>query len=274
MAKVYGATWLGGYKAGSDGVHPSSYASLKTQFADSSAPATTPPTAPPPAFTPGSAVAPTPQASAQAMPRSASMPASENPNTVKQIGDWVKSVWTQSQQLIANTAPAQAATIPTNAVAMNSGYPAMPTSNASGGSGTGSFIHPLGGKGTLTSPFGMRNHPVHGGQKMHKGQDLAAAQGTPILSVAEGTVTVNSSDPSGYGNWIEIKHDNGKSTRYGHMKDKSPLAVGVKVTQGQVIGAVGSTGSSTGPHLHFEVRDTQGQAEDPIAYLPGKSKKA
>jgi murein DD-endopeptidase MepM/ murein hydrolase activator NlpD len=87
-------------------------------------------------------------------------------------------------------------------------------------------------------------------------------------------VTVNASDPSGYGNWIEIKHKNGKSTRYGHMKDKSPLAVGVEVKQGQVIGAVGSTGSSTGPHLHFEVRDTQGQAEDPIAYLPGQSKKA
>lgn len=219
------------------------------------------------------------------MPRSASMPTSDNP--AQQAKDAVANLWNEGQQLIANTAqsatqfvtgaPAQAVTIPANAVAMNSGTPAMPPSfnfspaDLKGGSRVGgvTFIDPLGGKGTLTSPFGMRNHPVHGGQKMHKGQDLAAAQGTPILSVAEGTVTVNASDPSGYGNWIEIKHKNGKSTRYGHMKDKSPLAVGAEVKQGQVIGAVGSTGSSTGPHLHFEVRDTQGQAEDPIAYLPG-----
>lgn len=210
-----------------------------------------------------------PTSSPSVMPRSASMPVS----TVEDVKAIVSQASAEANQRISQP-PAQAVTIPANAVAMNSGTPAMPTSNASGGSGTGSFIDPLGGKGTLTSPFGERNHPVHGGQKMHKGQDLAAAQGTPILSVALGTVTVNASDPAGYGNWIEIKHKNGKSTRYGHMKDKSPLAVGVEVKQGQVIGAVGSTGSSTGPHLHFEVRDTQGQAEDPIAYLPGQSKKA
>ncbi len=218
-----------------------------------------------------------PTSSPSVMPRSASMPVS----TVEDVKAIVSQASAEANQRISQP-PAQAVTIPANAVAMNSGTPAMlPSFNFSpadlkGGSRVGgvTFIDPLGGKGTLTSPFGERNHPVHGGKKMHKGQDLAAAQGTPILSVAEGTVTVNASDPLGYGNWIEIKHKNGQSTRYGHMKDKSPLAVGAEVKQGQVIGAVGSTGSSTGPHLHFEVRDTQGQAEDPIAYLPGQSKKA
>ena len=233
------------------------------------------------------------------MSRSASMPAtasaSENPNTVDQIGDWVKSAWTQGKELISKTAqsatqlvtgaPAQAATIPTNAVATTSGVPAMPaSSNASpatstgvGASGNVSFIDPLGGAGKATSGFGIRKkHPIHGTPKMHEGQDLAAPEGTPILAAAAGKVKQKPFNAGGYGNYIDIFHANGTSTRYAHMKNPSPLADGTEVTQGQQIGLVGSTGGSTGPHLHFEVRNTAGKAENPVAYLPdpNKSKKA
>lgn len=212
------------------------------------------------------------------MPRSASVPASDPSNPVDQIKGFVANAWNEANQLIANTAqsatqfvtgaPAQAATMPT---------PAMPnastsTSTGGGASGNGGFINPL-PSGKATSGFGMRNHPVHGGQKMHNGQDLAAPMGTAIQAAADGEVTINAFEGKGYGNWIEIKHPNGKSTRYGHMKDKSPLAVGTKVTQGQVIGAVGSTGASTGPHLHFEIRNSAGKAENPVAYLPNEKSK-
>ena len=216
------------------------------------------------------------------MPRSASMPVTQLPAPSADPSnpvEWAKNVssnaWREGLQLIANTAPAQAATIPTNAVAMNSGYPAMPTSNASGGSGNVSFINPL-PKGQATSGFGMRKHPIHGTEKMHEGQDLAAPEGTPILAAAAGKVKQKPFNAGGYGNYIDIIHANGTSTRYGHMKNPSPLADGTEVTQGQQIGEVGSTGGSTGPHLHFEVRNTAGKAENPVAYLPdlNKSKKA
>jgi murein DD-endopeptidase MepM/ murein hydrolase activator NlpD len=212
------------------------------------------------------------------MPRSASVPASDSSNPVEWAKNVASNAWNEANQLIAGAAqsatqfvtgaPAQAATMPT---------PAMPnastsTSTGGGASGNGGFINPL-PSGKATSGFGMRNHPVHGGQKMHNGQDLAAPMGTAIQAAADGEVTINAFEGKGYGNWIEIKHPNGKSTRYGHMKDKSPLAVGTKVTQGQVIGAVGSTGASTGPHLHFEIRNSAGKAENPVAYLPNEKSK-
>ncbi len=222
-----------------------------------------------------------PTSSPSVMPRSASIPASDSSNPVDFAKRVASDAWTGMEQLIAGAkqfvtgAPAQAATIPTNAVAMNSGYPAMPTSNASGGSGNVSFINPL-PKGQATSGFGMRKHPIHGTEKMHEGQDLAAPEGTPILAAAAGKVKQKPFNAGGYGNYIDIIHANGTSTRYGHMKNPSPLADGTEVTQGQQIGEVGSTGGSTGPHLHFEVRNTAGKAENPVAYLPdlNKSKKA
>lgn len=224
-------------------------------------------------FTSGSAVMPTStQAPAQAMPRSASMPASENPNTVEQIGDWVKSVWTQSQELIANTAqsvaqvvtgaPAQAGTLPPNALATASPLPTMMNS-------TGGLIHPLAGKGQISSPFGPR------GGRNHNGIDLAAPQGTPVVASQGGTVTVNGFDENGYGYWVEIEDpDRKRKTRYGHLVGKSHIAEGTQVAQGQEIGKVGSTGRSTGPHLHYEVR-IGGKPQDPMPYLPkGGNQKA
>ena len=126
------------------------------------------------------------------------------------------------------------------------------------------FIHPTTST-HVTSPYGMRTHPISGVQKMHKGTDFAGSTGTPVYAVADGTVTVSGWDAGGYGNWLEIEHDNGTRTRYAHLSSKA-VSQGAHVSQGQTIGAIGSTGGSTGPHLHFEVR-IGGNAVDPSGYL-------
>lgn len=105
----------------------------------------------------------------------------------------------------------------------------------------------------LSSSFGMRKHPVLGYSKMHTGVDFAAPRGTPIYAAGDGVVT-RASWFSGYGNYVEIRHSNGYATAYGHMSGYAKgLRAGARVKQGQVIGYVGTTGRSTGPHLHYEV---------------------
>ena len=126
------------------------------------------------------------------------------------------------------------------------------------------FIHPTTST-HVTSPYGMRTHPISGVKKMHKGVDFAGSTGSPVYAVADGTVTVSGWEAGGYGNWIELEHDNGTRTRYAHLSSKT-VSQGAHVSQGQTIGAVGSTGGSTGPHLHFEVR-IGGNAVDPSGYL-------
>lgn len=115
-----------------------------------------------------------------------------------------------------------------------------------------------------TSAFGYRLHPILGIMKNHKGIDLAAAEGTPVRATADGTVT-RAAWAGGYGLMVELNHGNHTETRYGHM---SRLAVlpGERVTKDSVIGYVGSTGRSTGPHLHYEVL-VDGRAVDPLAYM-------
>jgi murein DD-endopeptidase MepM/ murein hydrolase activator NlpD len=105
----------------------------------------------------------------------------------------------------------------------------------------------------LTSGFGLRRHPLLGEYKMHTGIDWAAATGTPILAAGNGTI--EEAGRKGYnGNYIRIRHANGYQTAYSHMSRFAPgAAAGVKVRQGQVIGYIGSTGLSSGPHLHFEI---------------------
>ena len=105
----------------------------------------------------------------------------------------------------------------------------------------------------LSSPFGMRKHPIDGFNKMHKGTDFAAPLGTPIMASGDGVIT-KVGWCGGGGNCIKIRHNKTYQTVYAHM---SKFAVGmrknIRVKQGQIIGYVGSTGKSTGPHLHYEV---------------------
>ena len=105
----------------------------------------------------------------------------------------------------------------------------------------------------LSSPFGMRKHPILGFNKMHMGTDFAAPEGTPIMASGSGTVT-RAKWCGGGGNCIKIKHNSTYTTVYAHLKNFAKgIKKGKKVKQGQIIGYVGSTGMSTGPHLHYEV---------------------
>jgi murein DD-endopeptidase MepM/ murein hydrolase activator NlpD len=123
---------------------------------------------------------------------------------------------------------------------------------------------PLEGGGTLRSRFGYRIHPIFKTRRLHTGVDLAARSGTPIYASGDGTIEYYKW-ASGYGNKIEISHVNGYETAYGHLsRFVDGLKVGSKVRQGQVIGYVGSTGQSTGPHLHFEI-EINGNLVDPLS---------
>jgi len=119
-------------------------------------------------------------------------------------------------------------------------------------------------EGYISSYFGERMDPINGEQAMHKGVDFATDAGADVLAVASGIVTW-AGPREGYGNLIEINHGNGYTTRYAHNA-QTVVAVGDTVQRGQAIAVVGSTGRSTGPHVHFEVlRD--GQQIDPMAYV-------
>lgn len=105
----------------------------------------------------------------------------------------------------------------------------------------------------ISSNFGKRKHPISGYTRLHKGTDFAAPTGTPIYAAGNGTVQ-RASRNGGYGNYIKIKHSRGYETAYAHLsKYAKGIKPGKKVKQGDVIGYVGSTGASTGPHLHYEV---------------------
>jgi murein DD-endopeptidase MepM/ murein hydrolase activator NlpD len=105
----------------------------------------------------------------------------------------------------------------------------------------------------ISSVFGMREHPILGSWRSHKGTDYAAASGTPVRSIGNGIV-VFAGTRGGYGNSIDVRHPNGFVTRYGHLRGfASGVRTGTRVSMGQTIGYVGMTGLATGPHLHFEV---------------------
>lgn len=118
--------------------------------------------------------------------------------------------------------------------------------------------------GEVTSRFGWRSSPWGDGREMHSGIDIANSFGTPIYATADGEV-VQSGWAGGYGNIVQIHHGNGIETIYGH-NSRVIAAVGQTVKKGQVIAYLGSTGRSTGPHLHYEIR-VNGTAVDPISYL-------
>ncbi len=116
----------------------------------------------------------------------------------------------------------------------------------------------------LTSSFGMRNHPVLRKRMRHNGIDIPAATGTPIYAPADGVVG-RAQRLGGYGNYAEIEHGNGIQTRFGHMS-RIAVAPGQRIKQGEIVGYVGSTGRSTGPHLHYEVR-IAGTPVNPIPFV-------
>jgi murein DD-endopeptidase MepM/ murein hydrolase activator NlpD len=117
---------------------------------------------------------------------------------------------------------------------------------------------------SLTSGFGMRTHPVLGGRRGHKGVDLAMPTGTPIYATADGVIS-KAEWFSSYGLYIALEHGGNIQTRYGHMS-RLNVAAGQQVRKGDLIGYVGSTGRSTGPHLHYEVR-IGGVAVNPVPYM-------
>lgn len=105
----------------------------------------------------------------------------------------------------------------------------------------------------VSSNFGVRTHPISGYRKMHQGIDFAAGTGTPVVAPADGVV-VEARRWGGYGNWLRIRHPNGLESGYGHLsRYGSGIRAGQRVSQGQVVAYVGSTGASTGPHLHYEI---------------------
>lgn len=128
-----------------------------------------------------------------------------------------------------------------------------------------SFVYPVMAP-KLSSDFGMRRHPVRRSIRHHEGVDLAAPNGAQVRAVAGGTVVF--ADPyKGYGNLIVVKHNDSLTTHYGHLQ-KILVSPGQKIKPGEVIGVVGETGITTGPHLHFEIR-FDGRSQDPERFIPG-----
>ena len=127
----------------------------------------------------------------------------------------------------------------------------------------GKFAWPVPSTQRITSQYGYRNHPVYKTKKFHSGIDIGAAYGVDIVAAADGVVTLATTN-GGYGKCVIINHGSGITTLYGH---NSTMLVesGQRVTKGQIIAKAGSTGVSTGPHLHFEVR-INGSTVDPLQY--------
>ncbi|MEB3200420.1 MAG: M23 family metallopeptidase [Synechococcaceae cyanobacterium] len=142
-----------------------------------------------------------------------------------------------------------------------------------GGNNNLRLLYPLIGSSVTSSGFGWRLHPVLGSWLMHSGRDLAAPEGTPVVAALSGRV-VSSGVAGGYGLAIEVEHDRPlRRTLYGHLSELY-VKEGDRVRQGEVIGRVGSTGMSTGPHLHFELRlpqDGGWVATDPGDFDPGRA---
>ncbi len=119
----------------------------------------------------------------------------------------------------------------------------------------------------ISSGFGMREHPILGGPRRHSGVDMPAGSGTPVRAPADGTIRYRGRKGA-YGRFIRLDHGFGLETAYGHLRGYArDLRRGTRVRRGEVIGYVGSSGRSTGPHLHYEVR-MNGRAVDPLLFLP------
>lgn len=144
-----------------------------------------------------------------------------------------------------------------------SAWPATGPSDLGSGGVVGGRTWPV--RAPLTSGFGMRSHPLTGAARLHAGIDLGAPVGTAIRAAAAGVV-VTAGPMGGYGNTVDVGHADGTVTRYAHQS-RVLVRPAQQVGAGQVIGLVGSSGASTGPHLHFEVRTAAGPI-DPRSWLP------
>ena len=161
------------------------------------------------------------------------------------------------EQLIASTTPSSVSFDYSNQ--LDSNLPTLsPKSYLLDRNSSSALIWPT--QGTISSGYGWR------WGKIHQGIDIAAPVGTPVWAAATGIVEFAGWDDSGYGNMLDIRHRDGSITRYAHLNVLF-VKQGDTVTQSQVVAAVGSTGNSTGPHLHFEIRPQGGIAADPMAYL-------
>lgn len=141
------------------------------------------------------------------------------------------------------------------------------SSSGGGGGGkvySGSMTWPCPSYKRISSPYGYRTHPISGTRKLHKGLDISASSGNPVIAAASGTV-VKSYFSSSYGNYVVISHGGGVMTAYAHMTRRL-VSTGQRVAAGQQVGTVGSTGNSTGPHLHFEVY-VGGSTVNPMNYF-------
>ena len=183
----------------------------------------------------------------------------------KAVAEQAYNEYQQSSQAIAEMLRQRAADRAAQAAAA-----AAQASSGGGGdsdyyqpvSGSGAMIWPV--NGVVTSPYGYRTHPIFGTTIYHSGMDIGVDYGTPVHA-ADGGVVVEAGWISGYGYAVIIDHGNGLSTLYGHNQELA-VSEGQAVSQGQVIAYAGSTGNSTGPHVHFEVR-ANGDPVDPSAYL-------
>ncbi len=168
-------------------------------------------------------------------------------------------VQTQAPASAATPAPAPAPVVPPPTSA-----PAPPSAPVS----TSGFIWPA--HGPITQGFGQTDFALGGayGGAGHPGVDIGQAYGLPIVAAKDGVVSFAGGDPCcGYGYYVDISHGNGMISRYGHMRAWPIVAIGQRVSQGQIIGYSGSTGYSTGPHVHFEI-DINGIPVNPFNYLP------
>lgn len=185
------------------------------------------------------------------------------------------------QQLIAGAPLTTPLTVPVAALLAGGGggfrladvFAVTPRPSPIGGNGNSRLLFPLIGSAVTSSGFGFRMHPVLGSWLMHAGRDLAAPEGTPVVAALSGQV-ISSGVAGGYGLAIEIEHERPRRrTLYGHLSELY-VKPGDRVRQGEVIGRVGSTGLSTGPHLHFELRlpgDGGWMAVDPGDLDPGQA---
>lgn len=129
-----------------------------------------------------------------------------------------------------------------------------------------SFVEPVPGH-AVVSPFGLRQLPWEGNGRLHEGVDISADVGVPVVVAADGVVTA-AGEAAGYGRYVAVRHAEGLTTFYAHLGGIAPgVKTGLAVKAGDTVGKIGMTGTTTGPHLHFEIRDSQDHPLDPAMFL-------